>query len=358
MVGSRCIVDVCRVRRQACAGNNKPWPLPPAGAPLSWPTRPPTCSRAAARWRVRGRAPARAALRRYVPCHAVPRRACPACAPSRHAALLLLAQPLQPQPQPRHAPLSCTLSLPPLPPLPPPCSGGGGGDVQAAGERWGPHQVQVADSQHLGVPAAARPGERRERARLVGVQWEGHVHRPAGPGSMAWYAAPAASLRVSPLLPHGVQGMAYVQVQASVTQPEKRQRWEGRGLLRRQELCARRGLCVVIAPLPFSRLHLTSSCHLPPPLCSTTTNTFDFIFKFQLERDEHGQPVPPKMVLPSSGKRTPSWCCLLHSCRLLHGRQHLAPAHRMPIPMPCLTRVLCRAAGAGDGAPLWPGVGA
>lgn len=38
-----------------------------------------------------------------------------------------------------------------------------------------------------------------------------------------------------------------------------------------------------------------------PPSCSVVTNTFDFVFSYRLERDEQGQPLPPKLVLPSTG---------------------------------------------------------
>ncbi|KAL4433426.1 hypothetical protein ABPG77_010279 [Micractinium sp. CCAP 211/92] len=55
------------------------------------------------------------------------------------------------------------------------------------------------------------------------------------------------------------QGRAHVQVEASVTQPEKRQ--------------------------------------------STVTNTFNFVFGFELERDRHGEPIPPKQVLPSTERQ-------------------------------------------------------
>lgn len=48
--------------------------------------------------------------------------------------------------------------------------------------------------------------------------------------------------------------MAHVQVEASVTQPERRS--------------------------------------------SVVTNTFNFVFSFELERDEAGAPIAPKRVLP------------------------------------------------------------
>ncbi|KAI7836532.1 hypothetical protein COHA_009597 [Chlorella ohadii] len=78
--------------------------------------------------------------------------------------------------------------------------------------------------------------------------------RPVNVGDLIKFRSQVLHTWVSPDQPD--QGMAYVQVQASVTQPEKRQ--------------------------------------------SVTTNTFDFIFKYALETDEHGAPLPPKMILPST----------------------------------------------------------
>ncbi|KAL4451607.1 hypothetical protein ABPG75_007269 [Micractinium tetrahymenae] len=73
------------------------------------------------------------------------------------------------------------------------------------------------------------------------------------------------------------QGRAHVQVEASVTQPEKRH--------------------------------------------STVTNTFNFVFGFELERDCHGEPVPPKRVLPSTERQALELARLFGPCS---GRAHLA----------------------------------
>ena len=35
--------------------------------------------------------------------------------------------------------------------------------------------------------------------------------------------------------------------------------------------------------------------------CRCITNTFNFMFRFELKKDPEGRPVPPKRVLPVTG---------------------------------------------------------
>jgi hypothetical protein len=43
------------------------------------------------------------------------------------------------------------------------------------------------------------------------------------------------------------------------------------------------------------------------PCCSAVTNTFSFVFSFELERAAAGAPIPPKRVLPASGVYGGAW---------------------------------------------------
>lgn len=96
--------------------------------------------------------------------------------------------------------------------------------------------------------------------------------------------------------------MAYVQVLASVTQPEKRQRralgerlFGGAAELRKLRWPAKHKLGPPNAPPPCPSSLSLSLC------CSIVTNSFDFVFAFDLERDAStGAPRPPMLVLPST----------------------------------------------------------
>jgi hypothetical protein len=45
----------------------------------------------------------------------------------------------------------------------------------------------------------------------------------------------------------------------------------------------------------------------PERRSSVVTNTFNFVFSFELERDETGAPLPPKRMLPSTGGLQGGW---------------------------------------------------
>lgn len=53
-------------------------------------------------------------------------------------------------------------------------------------------------------------------------------------------------------------------------------------------------------------LLVTAPCSRICTLCSANTNSFDLIFCYDLERGPNGEPVPPRMVLPSTGTQ-PWW---------------------------------------------------
>lgn len=111
-----------------------------------------------------------------------------------------------------------------------------------------PEQVLVV----LDVPADA--GWQRRRAALMGVAAWGCLLQPVARDPSLGRGMSGAELCCAMLW---LQGMAQLQVEASVTQPERRS--------------------------------------------SVVTNTFHCVFSFELQRDEEGAPVPPKRVLPSTG---------------------------------------------------------
>lgn len=51
----------------------------------------------------------------------------------------------------------------------------------------------------------------------------------------------------------------------------------------------------------MAHLKVEASVTQPERRSSVITNTFNFVFSFELERDETGAPLPPKRMLPSTG---------------------------------------------------------
>ena len=178
----------------------------PAGAPLSWPTPPPTSLPAAGRAQASGGA------------HPLPSP--PFHAPSPDVPLI------------HHA----------CPPLLFLCSGGRPDHFPKGGQRGGSHQVQVAGHPRLGAARPARPGAAWKHGGQAGRQLDGSVpafgRQQRVPGGVRGACCScgtgqqlrhAARARLILMLCRAVlcravlwlQGVVHLQVEASVTQPER-----------------------------------------------------------------------------------------------------------------------------------------
>ncbi|KAL4856193.1 Zinc finger MYND domain-containing protein 10 [Chlorella vulgaris] len=116
--------------------------------------------------------------------------------------------------------------------------------------------------------------------------------RPVSVGDLMRLKSWVAHTWVAPSAP--TQGMAHVQVEASVTQPERRS--------------------------------------------SVVTNTFNFVFSFELERDEAGAPIAPKRVLPCNEQQALEGCCVAAKARRLFTVGHRAVELGAPIAKPISIR--------------------
>lgn len=169
-----------------------------------------------------------------------------------------------------------------------------------------------------------------------------------------------------------LQGLAHVQVEASVTQPEKLYRQAGRiarlckgggagggGLFASSFRCARPFVC---GPCHAHTLGASSAQvrygldAAPAPACSTVTNSFSFLFMFDLRRDPAtGACIPPKQVLPTTGGTLVCVCVCVCAPLRCASRAWRAPRQVAPragvLATSSLSMALPGGASAGMGAP-------